>query len=258
MCRRSRATRGSSWRRRRAGRATARRRPSPTGASCSTRCEDLDAVAITTPPTVRYEIARECLERGLHVLLEKPPSATLSDIEDLACIAETEQRTPVHHLARAAQCGGRSGGAGARRQAHRRDADRLARGRAQMAPGPAVDLGAGRVRRVRPRHQRLLDRDQDLPRAVVREAGAAELSRRCANADRRGDRLRQPGRRRAAALQPRLAAKRGRGVDDHRPHRRRRDRPAGGRRRQIADRRRPAGDERDRRISRHLPRVRAS
>ena len=54
---------------------------------------DLDAVGITTPPTVRYEIARACLERGLHVLLEKPPSATLSDIHDLACIAETEQRT---------------------------------------------------------------------------------------------------------------------------------------------------------------------
>jgi predicted dehydrogenase len=55
--------------------------------------QDLDAVAITTPPTVRYEIARPCLERGLHVLLEKPPSVTLSDIQDLACIADAKQRT---------------------------------------------------------------------------------------------------------------------------------------------------------------------
>lgn len=54
---------------------------------------ELDAVALTTPPTVRYEIARPCLERGLHVLLEKPPSVTLTDIHDLACIAEAEQRT---------------------------------------------------------------------------------------------------------------------------------------------------------------------
>lgn len=54
---------------------------------------DLDAVALTTPPTVRYDIARACLEAGLHVLLEKPPSVTLTDIHDLACIAEGEQRT---------------------------------------------------------------------------------------------------------------------------------------------------------------------
>ena len=39
--------------------------------------EGLEAVAITTPPSVRYEIARECIERGLHVLLEKPPTDTL-------------------------------------------------------------------------------------------------------------------------------------------------------------------------------------
>ena len=55
--------------------------------------EGLEAVAITTPPKPRYEIARECLEAGLHVLLEKPPCATLSEIEDLACIAEAQQRT---------------------------------------------------------------------------------------------------------------------------------------------------------------------
>lgn len=53
----------------------------------------LDAVALTTPPTVRYDIARACLERGLHVLLEKPPSVTLTDVHDLACIAQAEQRT---------------------------------------------------------------------------------------------------------------------------------------------------------------------
>ncbi len=50
--------------------------------------EGLEAVAITTPPSVRYEIARECVERGLHALLEKPPTDTLGEIEDLACLAE--------------------------------------------------------------------------------------------------------------------------------------------------------------------------
>ena len=55
--------------------------------------EGIDAVAITTPPSVRYEIARECIERGLHTLLEKPPTDTLSEIEDLACLAEGRQVT---------------------------------------------------------------------------------------------------------------------------------------------------------------------
>jgi predicted dehydrogenase len=55
--------------------------------------DGLEAVAITTPPKPRYEIARECLQAGLHVLLEKPPCATLSEIEDLACLAEGQQRT---------------------------------------------------------------------------------------------------------------------------------------------------------------------
>jgi len=50
--------------------------------------EHLQAVAITTPPSVRHEIARECIQAGLHVLLEKPPAATLSEVEDLACLAE--------------------------------------------------------------------------------------------------------------------------------------------------------------------------
>jgi len=57
------------------------------------KAANLDAVAVTTPPSARHEIARACLEAGLHVLLEKPPAATLSEIHDLACIAETEQRT---------------------------------------------------------------------------------------------------------------------------------------------------------------------
>jgi predicted dehydrogenase len=54
---------------------------------------DLDAVAITTPPSVRYDIASACIEAGLHCLLEKPPTVTLSEIEDLACLAAGKQVT---------------------------------------------------------------------------------------------------------------------------------------------------------------------
>ena len=55
--------------------------------------KDLDAVAICTPPSARYDIARDCIQAGLHVLLEKPPTTTLSEIEDLACLAEGRQLT---------------------------------------------------------------------------------------------------------------------------------------------------------------------
>lgn len=51
----------------------------------------LEAVAITTPPEPRYEIARECILAGLHCLLEKPPTAGLAEIADLACLAEAQQ-----------------------------------------------------------------------------------------------------------------------------------------------------------------------
>lgn len=55
--------------------------------------DGLEAVAITTPPGPRYEIARECVLAGLHCLLEKPPTTGLSEITDLACLAEAEQVT---------------------------------------------------------------------------------------------------------------------------------------------------------------------
>jgi D-galactose 1-dehydrogenase len=53
----------------------------------------LEAVAITTPPGPRYDIARECMLAGLHCLLEKPPTAGLAQISDLACLAEAQQVT---------------------------------------------------------------------------------------------------------------------------------------------------------------------
>src|SRR3954454_4875260 len=52
--------------------------------------EGLAAVAITTPPGPRYEIARECVLAGLHCLLEKPPTAGLAQIADLDCLAQAQ------------------------------------------------------------------------------------------------------------------------------------------------------------------------
>nr|WP_321983396.1 Gfo/Idh/MocA family oxidoreductase [uncultured Lichenicoccus sp.] len=45
---------------------------------------DLDAVALCTPPQIRYGLARQALDAGRHVLLEKPPAATPAEIADLA------------------------------------------------------------------------------------------------------------------------------------------------------------------------------
>ena len=48
---------------------------------------DVDAVAVCTPPQVRYAIARRALEHGCHVLLEKPPAVTLSEVNALIGLA---------------------------------------------------------------------------------------------------------------------------------------------------------------------------
>lgn len=54
---------------------------------------ELEAVAICTPPQVRHQIAREALLAGKSVLLEKPPAATLSELEDLRKLAGEVAKT---------------------------------------------------------------------------------------------------------------------------------------------------------------------
>ena len=48
---------------------------------------DLDAVILCQPPAARYEAARTALLAGKHVFLEKPPGATLSEVDALTDIA---------------------------------------------------------------------------------------------------------------------------------------------------------------------------
>ena len=45
---------------------------------------ELDAVAICTPPGPRRSIAAACLAAGKHVLLEKPPAGTVTEVGDIA------------------------------------------------------------------------------------------------------------------------------------------------------------------------------
>jgi D-galactose 1-dehydrogenase len=54
---------------------------------------ELEAVAICTPPQVRHQIARDALLAGKSVLLEKPPAATLSELQDMKLLADKAGRT---------------------------------------------------------------------------------------------------------------------------------------------------------------------
>lgn len=54
---------------------------------------DIDAVSLCTTPQVRFDIARLALQRGLHVLLEKPPGATVSEVVALESLANEKKVT---------------------------------------------------------------------------------------------------------------------------------------------------------------------
>ena len=160
------ASRNASHRRHRAfrdARSTARRWPS-----------DIDAVALCTPPQVRHAQAAAALKAGKHVLLEKPPGATVSELGPLIAAARQTGRTLFatwhSRFAPAVEPA---------RGFSRRPPDQIGRrrmeGRRQgLASRPGLDLGAGRIWRVRSRHQRALDHDPHPAAAVLPDP--AELS----------------------------------------------------------------------------------
>lgn len=63
--------------------------------------DDCDLVIITTPNTLHYPQARQCLEAGKHVVLEKPMTITLAEAEALVALAARQQRhLSVYHNCR--------------------------------------------------------------------------------------------------------------------------------------------------------------
>jgi D-galactose 1-dehydrogenase len=54
---------------------------------------ELDAVAICTPPQVHYAAAQLVLQSGRHVLMEKPPCASVTQLETLVGIARSVGRS---------------------------------------------------------------------------------------------------------------------------------------------------------------------
>ena len=53
---------------------------------------EVDLVAICTPVFTHYEIARDALKAGKHVLIEKPMTSTVTQAEELLNLAEKKQR----------------------------------------------------------------------------------------------------------------------------------------------------------------------
>jgi len=51
---------------------------------------DVSAVALCTTPQVRYDLARSALQRGKHVLLEKPPGMTVGEVLALIDVARRQ------------------------------------------------------------------------------------------------------------------------------------------------------------------------
>ena len=63
--------------------------------------DEVDAVSIATPTPLHYPIAKECLERGIHVLVEKPITTTLEEARSLVGTAARVGRVlQVGHLER--------------------------------------------------------------------------------------------------------------------------------------------------------------
>ncbi len=61
----------------------------------------VDAISIAATTSEHYAIARDCLEQGIHVLIEKPITETVEQAKELIAIAATHQaKLQVGHLER--------------------------------------------------------------------------------------------------------------------------------------------------------------
>lgn len=60
----------------------------PAYADLETLLDDVDAITIVVPTPAHFEVARAALERGKHVMIEKPITTTLEDADELLDVAE--------------------------------------------------------------------------------------------------------------------------------------------------------------------------
>ncbi len=55
-------------------------------------CSDVHAIVIATPVSTHFQLAREALLHGKHVLVEKPLTANVTEAEELIALAHEQQR----------------------------------------------------------------------------------------------------------------------------------------------------------------------
>ncbi|MCP4714204.1 MAG: Gfo/Idh/MocA family oxidoreductase [Deltaproteobacteria bacterium] len=73
----------------------------PSYNNCQALFDIVDAVSIVVPTEHHHAIARECLDHGIDVLVEKPMTTTLAEADDLIQAAQTNSRIlQVGHLER--------------------------------------------------------------------------------------------------------------------------------------------------------------
>src|SRR5687767_6049909 len=70
-------------------------------ADCRDLLHGLDLASVVVPTDAQFEVARTCLEAGVHVLVEKPVSRTLEEADALIALAARRGLTlAVGHLER--------------------------------------------------------------------------------------------------------------------------------------------------------------
>src|SRR3989449_2198821 len=57
----------------------------------------VDLVVIATPNTSHHPIAKQCLQAGRHVVIDKPFTTTVAEAEDLVQLAEAKRRVLSAH-----------------------------------------------------------------------------------------------------------------------------------------------------------------
>ena len=63
-----------------------------TPAELYAKMPEIELVAICTPPGVRHAFVREAIDAGKHILMEKPPTPTISELDDLVAYAKKKKR----------------------------------------------------------------------------------------------------------------------------------------------------------------------
>ena len=205
-----------------------RRRQLPDHRGNARRVAELDAVSLCMPPQYRYRAARAALEAGKHVFLEKPPGATVSEVEDLKALAARQRRLAVRELAFALRAGCRGGAdaflASARPTAVAINWKEDVR---RWHPNQEWIWQAGGLGVFDPGINALSIATHILPKALFVTAATLEFPGKPRRADRRADRL-QRCRRAGGDGRLRLAPDRAAKLGHRRRDRRRADGPVGG------------------------------